>query len=178
MAILFNQSSDIAENYKGHIEILETDGGDEWFNPDELQDWTVSTIVDTEKHYSTTGQKRKTIIGNSSVYEWRVKKTADFYDAVDPPTEVKTVSYWKDKIYGKPAVISPPAAAIPPELVIISLRGVSESNAASNRFIVDEFTATVENIDEIRDESRGYEEIIVSGEIITHTINTRQVDLP
>ena len=178
MATLFNQSSDISENYKGHIELLETDGGNVWFNPDELQDWTVSTIVDTEKHYSTTGQKRKTIIGNSSVYEFRVKKTADFYDAVDPPTEVKTVSYWKDKIYGKAAVISPAADAVPPALVIISMRGVSESNASSNRFIVDEFTATIENIDERRDESRGYEEIIVSGEIITHTSNKRQAATP
>ena len=59
---LFNQSADIIENYKGHIEILETTGGDVWFNPDELLDWSVFTIADTEKHYSTTGQKRKTIL--------------------------------------------------------------------------------------------------------------------
>jgi len=163
---LFNQSSDLVENYKGHIELLD-DSDATWYNPNQLLDWTVSTIVDTEKHYSTNGAKKKTITGNSSVYEFRVKRTADFYDPLTTPVETKTISYWKSLIY-----------ATPPTLPTISLRGVSESNAASNEFIVDWFTATVENIDEQRSEGQGAEEIIVSGEIITHVSNKRQAAAP
>jgi hypothetical protein len=161
MATLFNQSSDLIENYKGHIELLDTSDAT-WYNPDELLDWTISTIVDTEKHYSTNGTKKKTITGNSSAYEFRVKRTADFYDPLSTPVQTKTISYWKSLIY-----------ATPPTLPMISLRGVSESNAATSKFVVDEFTATVENIDEPRTDGLGAEEIIVSGEIITHTSNRR-----
>ena len=160
---LFNQSADLVENYKGHIELLDTnESPDEWFKPDEMLDWTVSTVVDTEKHYSTNGAKKKTITGNSSVFEFRVKKTADFYESVATPVATKTISYWKSLIF-----------ATPPTLPIISLRGVSESNASSNQFIVDEFTASIENIAESRNEGQGAEEIIVSGEIISHTSNRR-----
>jgi hypothetical protein len=161
MATIFNQSIDISENYKGHIELLD-DSDSNWYDPDELLDWTVSTIVDTEKHYGTRGSKKKTITGNSSVFEFRVKKTADFYDDLATPIKRRTLSYWKSLIY-----------ATPPVLPIISLRGVSETNALSDRFVVDEFTASIENIDETRDDSKGTEEISVSGEIITHTSNRR-----
>ena len=58
------------------------------------------------------------------------------------------------------------------------MRGVSESNAASNEFIVDQFVATVENIDEFREDGKGAEEIIVSGEIITHVSQKRQAAAP
>ena len=166
MATLFKQSADISEIYKGHIELLDTNDAT-WYNPDELLDWSVSTIVDTEKHYSTNGAKKKTITGNSSVYEFRVKKTADFYETLTTPVQTKTISYWKSLIY-----------ATPPTLPTISLRGISQSNASANKFIVDEFIATIENIDENRDEGKGYEEIVVSGEIISHTSQKRQAATP
>ena len=166
MPTLFNQFSDIAENYKGHIELFD-ENDSLWYKPDELLDWSVSTIADTEKHYSTNGAKKKTITGNSSVYEIRVKRTADFYETLSTPIQTKTISYWKSKIYG-----------IPPTLPQITLRGVSETNAASNEFVVDEFVATVENIDENREEGKGAEEIIVSGEIISHTSQKRQTAAP
>jgi len=158
---LFNQSADLVENYKGHIEIFDTNDS-LWYKPDGLLDWTISTIVDTEKHYSTNGAKKKTITGNSSVYEFRTNRTADFYESVATPVETKTISFWKSQVYGTP-----------PTLPQITLRGVSESNAASNEFVVDEFVATVENIDEPREEGNGKEEIIVSGEIISHTSDRR-----
>ena len=116
---------------------------------------------------TTTTMKKKNITGNSSVFEFRVKKTADFYDNLATPVKTRTISYWKSLIY-----------AIPPTLPIISLRGVSETNAASNKFVVDEFTASIENIDESRDDAKGTEEIIVSGEIITHTSNRRLAAAP
>ena len=165
-ATIFNQSSDISENYKGHIELLD-DSDATWYDPDELLDWTVSTIVDTEKHYGTRGKKKKTITGNSSVFEFRVKKTADFYDDLPTPVKTRTISYWKRLIY-----------STPPVLPIITLRGVSETNASSDKFVVDEFTASIENIDESRSESNGTEEIIVSGEILTHTSNRRLSSAP
>ena len=166
MPTLFNQSSDLAENYKGHIEIFDSNDS-LWYKPDGLLDWSVSTIADTEKHYSTNGAKKKTITGNSSVYEIRVKRTADFYETLSTPIETKTISYWKSLIY-----------ATPPTLPQITLRGVSESNASSNEFIVDQFVATVENIDENREDGKGAEEIIVSGEIISHTSQKRQAAAP
>lgn len=103
-------------------------------------DWSVSIIVDTEKHYSTNGAKKKLITGNSSVFEFRVKRTTDFYETLSTLVETKTISYWKSLIY-----------AIPPVLPTITLRGVSESNAATNKFVVDQFVATIENIDEFRE---------------------------
>ena len=163
---LFNQSANLVENYKGHVELFDTNDS-LWYKPDSLLDWTVSTIVDTEKHYSTNGAKKKTITGNSSVFEFRVKKTADFYESVATPVSTKTISYWKSLVY-----------ALPPTLPIITLRGVSESNAASDEFIVDEFTASIENIDEPREEGKGAEEIIVSGEIISHTSDRRFASAP
>lgn len=163
---LFNQQADLVENYKGHIELFDTNDS-LWYKPDLLMDWSVSTIVDTEKHYSTNGAKKKSIIGNSSVFEFRIKRTADFYETLSTPVETKTISYWKSLIY-----------ATPPILPTISLRGVSESNAASDKFVVDEFVATIENIDEFREEGKGAEEIIVSGEIISHTSHKRQAAAP
>lgn len=171
---LFNESdSSLIDNYKGHVEILDTSQTPTalWFKFDSILDWSVSTIVDTEKHYSTNGKKKKTITGNSSVYELRIKRTADMYEAdpdpVGPPSEDKTISFWKSQIYGTP-----------PVLPHISLRGVSESNAATDEFVVDEFVATVEDIDESRKKGEGAEEIIVSGEIISHTSNKRLDDAP
>jgi len=166
MPTLFNQEADLVENYKGHIELLD-DNDATYYKPDLLLDWSVSTIVDTEKHYSTNGAKKKSITGNSSVFEFRVKRTVDFYETLSTPVETKTISYWKSLIH-----------ATPPVLPTITLRGVSESNASSNKFIVDQFVATVENIDEFREEGKGAEEIIVSGEIISHTSQKRQASAP
>jgi len=48
MPTLFNQETDLVENYKGHIELLD-DNDATYYKPDLLMDWSVSTIVDTEK---------------------------------------------------------------------------------------------------------------------------------
>jgi len=101
------------------------------------------------------------------VFEFRVKKTDDFYETLSTPVETNTISYCRSLIY-----------AIPPVLPTITLRGVSESNASSNEFVVDQFVATIENIDEFREDGKGAEEIIVSGEIISHTSNKRQTSAP
>jgi hypothetical protein len=165
---LFNQDSTLIENYKGHIEIFDSGvDPDTWFKPDMLLDWSVATIVDTEKHYSTNGKKKKTIIGNSSVYQFKLENSADLYEKAATPVEEKTISFWKSQIY-----------AIPPKLPHITLRGVSESNAASDKFVIDTFVATVENIDEERNENEGTGKIIVSGEIISHTSNVRASSAP
>ena len=162
---LFNESDvDQVENFNGHVEILD---GATWYKFDTLLSWSIFTRFDTEKHYSTNGAKKKTTIGDSSTYEIRVKRTADLYDTNDPSTEKKSISYFKQLGY-----------TLPRKLPTISLRGVSESNASSDQFIVDEFTATVENIDEVRDEGKGVEEVTISGEILTHSINDRRTSAP
>jgi hypothetical protein len=101
---LFNQSADLVENYKGHIEIFD-ENDSLWYKPDGLLDWSVSTIVDTEKHYSTNGAKKKTITGNSSVYDFRLKRTSDFYETLSTPIETKTISFWKKQIHGTPPTL-------------------------------------------------------------------------
>ena len=160
---LFNQDSVQCENYKGHAEIKD---GATWFKSDSLLSWSVLTRADSEKHYSTNGKKKKTSLGDSSTFQMRVKRGADWY-STSSGTETRTITSFKKKIYGSPRSL--------PE---ISLRGVSESNAATNEFVVDEFIAYVEDIDEIREEGKAVEEIIISGEIKSHTSNERQASAP
>ena len=160
---LFNTETEQIENFKGHVEILD---GATWFKSDSLLDWTVLTRADSEKHYGTNGNKKKTSIGDSSTFEMRVKGGADWYSA-SGGSETRTISYFKKFIMQTPRVL--------PQ---ITLRGVSESNAASNAFIVDQFVAYVENIDEVREEGKAVQEIIISGEIKTHTSNDRQAASP
>ena len=164
MPTLWNEFANLIENFKGHVEIKD---GATWYKYDEILSWSVLTRADVEKHYSTNGVKKVTSIGDSSTYELRIKRTAELYDTADPPSQVRTMSPDLHIIYGTPRSIP-----------IITLRGVSESNASSNEFIVDEFTATVESIDELRIESTGAEEVVVSGEILTHTINDRRAAAP
>lgn len=164
MPTTYNQSADHAENYKGHVEILD---GATWYKFDSILDISVLTRVDTEKHYSTNGAKKKTTTGDSSTYEFKVKQSADLYSTLTTPTEVRTISYFKNQIY-----------TLPRTLPIISMRVVSQSNAASNSFIVDQFTATIENIDELRVEGKGVQEVVISGEILTHTSDKRQAAAP
>ena len=164
MATLWNQSQDIVENFKGHVEVLE---GSTWYKYDQMLSWSVLTRADSEKHYSTNGNKKKTSIGDSSTYQLTIKRTADMYDTADPPTQQRMISFFKNKIYG-----------IPRSIPQITLTGVSESNAASNKFIVDQFTATVEEIDELREEGKGAEEVTIGGEILTHIQNDRRNSAP
>jgi|APSaa5957512535_1039671.scaffolds.fasta_scaffold14413_5 hypothetical protein len=161
---LFNQDDDQIENFKGHVEIKD---GVTQYKYGEILSWSVFTRFDSEKHYGTNGGKKKTALGDSSTYELRVKRDASLYDTATPPSQVRTISHYKNLGYGSPRAL--------PE---IELKGVSESNASANAFVVDHFTATVENIDEIREEGKGVEEVVISGEILTHVDNLRQVAAP
>ena len=163
MPTSFNDDTQLIENYKGHAELLD---GATWFKDESLLSWSVLTRADSEKHYGTNGKKKKTSIGNSSTFQLRVKRGAEWYSA-SGGSETRTVTHFKNQIYGTPSIL--------PE---ITLRGVSESNAASNRFVVDQFVAYVESIDEIREEGKGVEELILSGEIKTFTSNIRQAAAP
>ncbi len=163
MPTSFNPDNELLENYKGHLEIK--DGGT-WYKDESLLSIAILTKVDTEKHYGTNGKKKLTPIGDSSTFEVKVKKGATWYSA-SGGSETRTISYFKSLIYGTPRIL--------PE---ITLRAVSETNAAANKFIVDEFVAYVESIDESRDEGKGVEEIILSGEIKSHTSNIRQTSAP
>ena len=162
---IFNVEADQIENFKGHAEIFDTDDS-LWYKSDSLLSWIVLTRADSEKHYGTGGNKKKTSLGDSSTFEMTVKSGADWY-STSIGTEKRTISSFKKKIYGSPRSL--------PE---ITLRGVSESNASSNKFVVDEFVAYVENIDEIREEGKAVQEISISGEIKSHTENDRQEAAP
>ena len=165
---LFNQEADQMENYQGHAEI-EDPFDNLFYKSDSLLDWTILTRADSEKHYGTNGNKKKTSLGDSSTFEMRVKNGADWY-STSGGTEERTISFWKKQIYG----LTGGRRALPE----ITLRGVSESNAAANEFVVDEFVAYIENIDEVREEGKAVQELIISGEIKTHISSQRQAAAP
>lgn len=159
----FNPDTELLENFRGHVEIKD---GANWFKDLSLLSYSVLTRADSEKHYGTGGSKKKTSLGDSSTFEVRVKIGATWY-STSGGSETRTISYFKKMIYGIPRVL--------PE---ITLRGVSETNAASNEFIVDEYTAYLENIDEVREEGKAVQEVVLSGEIKTHALNDRQAAAP
>ena len=168
MATIFNQEVDQMENYQGHAEIQDPNDS-VWYKSDSLLDWTILTRADSEKHYGTNGNKKKTSLGDSSTFEMRVKAGASWY-STNVGSEERTLSFWKKQIYG--------LGALRRQLPEISLRGVSESNAASDEFVVDQFVAYIENIDEVREEGKAVQELIISGEIKTHVSSQRQAAAP
>jgi len=111
--------------------------------------------ADSEKFYSAAGKKRKKSTGNSSTYRLVVKKTADLFDTTDPPTDVKTISWFRRKINTDN------------EIVTGAFEGIDEADSAVNKFIRRQFIATVETIRDIpREEGLGAQEIEIAGEIM------------
>ena len=147
---LFNPDSELVENFRGHVEIKD---GVTWFKDQSILSWSILTRADSEKHYGTGGSKKKTSLGNSSSFQLVVKKGIQWFDT-NGGGKVRTINYFKQQIHATPPVI--------PEL---TLRGVSETSAASDEFLVEEFVAYVEDIDELRIEGKAVEEIVISGEI-------------
>jgi hypothetical protein len=113
--------------------------------------------ADAEKFYSANGIKRKKSIGDSSIYIARVKKSADLYNTTDPGTDKRTISWYRDQITN--------GRTIPQ----VAFEGVDEADSASNKFLRTQFTAFVENINDLsREDGLGAQEVEISGEIITY----------
>lgn len=160
---VFNQDADIALLFKTVFGIY--DGPSHTgnlFNFDELQEVEVTTLQDTEKYYSATGKKRKKATGDSSEYRLLVKSDASLIDTANPPTDIKTISYFQDQIHNERKTVE------------ASFEGLKESEAVSNKFLRHQFTATVESIIDRRNPETGALEMEISGEILTHVKHHRQ----
>ena len=59
-----------------------------------------------------------------------------------------------------------------------TFEGVQETEAGSNKYMVANFTAYVENIDDVRNPATGVPEVTISGEIKVWNSNIRQASAP
>lgn len=159
----YNLDADVALLYKSLFGIYDSvDHAGTLFNFDELQEVEVTTIGDYEKYYSATGKKRKKIVGDSSEFRLRVKKTSTLYDTANPPTDIRSISFFQDQVM------------IQRKAVVTAFEGVSEAESATNKFIRHQFTGTVEEIKDVRNPETGALEVEISGEILTHVKHQRQ----
>lgn len=157
----FNEASEIAKKFKGFFRI--TDGSDT-FRYKELQTVTITTVADTEKHYSDDGSKTMESIGDSSTFSLTTKKTADLWDttSASSTTEVRTIGFYQNAIIND--------RLIP----VATFEGISETEATSNKFIHVKFVAFILNIQDSRDPSDGSYNITITGEIKSLTESNRQ----
>jgi len=146
----WNEQEDIGLTYKGFFQIYD---GATPFRFKKLQEVTIQTSADSEKHYSDDGFKNMDSVGDSSTFQFRTKKTADLFDTVNPPTDTKTISYFMDQIINQRV------------LPLIRFEGIQETEAATNAFVHVDFTAFVTDIEDTRNAATGAPEIVVSGEI-------------
>lgn len=156
----FNESSDIAKKFKGFFTI--TDGTDT-FRYKELQTVVITTVADTEKHYSDDGTKNIESTGDSSTFSLTTKKTADLWDTTSAKStnKVRTIGFYQNAIIN--------TRLIP----LATFEGVSETEASSNKFIHVKFIAFVLNIQDSRDPSDGSYNITITGEIKSLTESNR-----
>ncbi len=156
----FNKASDIAKKFNGFFRI--TDGSNT-FQYKELQTIVITTVADTEKHYSDDGTKNIESTGDSSTFSLTTKKTADLWDTTSAAStnEVRTIGFYQNAIIND--------RLIP----LATFEGVSETQATSNKFIHVKFTAFVLNIQDSRDPSDGSYNITITGEIKSLTESNR-----
>ncbi len=157
----FNEAVNIAKKFKGFFRI--TDGGDT-FRYKELQTVTITTIADTEKHYSDDGIKNIESIGDSSVFSLTTKLTADLFDTASAlsTTKIRTIGFYQNAIIND--------RLIP----LATFEEISETEAATNKFIHVQFTAFILNIQQSRVQSDGSYNVTITGEIKSLTESNRQ----
>lgn len=159
--LIFNESSSLSKKFKGFFRI--TDGSNT-FRYKQLQTIIITTVADTEKHYSDTGIKSMESIGDSSTFSLTTKKTADLWDtsSAGSTTQIRTIGFYQNAIIND--------RLIP----LATFEGISETEASSNKFIHVKFTAFILNIQESRDPSDGSYNITITGEIKSITESNRQ----
>jgi len=157
----FNEAIDIAKKFKGFFRITD---GDDTFRYKELQTVTITTIADTEKHYSDDGTKSMESTGDSSVFSLTTKLTADLFDtaSASTTTQVRTIGFYQNAIIND--------RLIP----LATFEGISETEASTNKFIHVQFIAFILNIQQSRVESDGSYNVTITGEIKSLTESNRQ----
>lgn len=158
---IFNQASDIAKKFKGFFRITD---GEDTYRYKELQTVTITTIADTEKHYSDDGTKTIESIGDSSVFSLTTKLTADLFDTItaSDTTQIRTIGFYQNAIIND--------RLIP----LATFEGISETGADDDKFIHIKFTAFILNIQQSRVESDGSHNVTITGEIKSLTESNRQ----
>lgn len=158
----WNQDVDVALLFKAVFGIYDTtDFSGSKFNFDEIVEVEVNVIGDFEKYYSATGKKRLKTTGDSSTFRLRVKKTSDLYDTADPPTNIRTISYFKKKLL------------VDRVAVAAAWEGVAEAESVSNKFIREQFKGVITRMDDVRNPDTGALEVEISGEITEWTKQQR-----
>ena len=157
----WNQDANLGLTYKGYFSIYD---GATPYKYVSLIECTVSVAADSEKYYEVDGTKRKKSLGDSSNFSIRVKKSADLVAAGTPPYsggDLKTISSFQQDIMNNRII---PSA---------TFEGVQQTEAASNKWMVANFTAFVETIEDTRNPSTGVPEVVISGEIKVWNSNRR-----
>ena len=160
---IFNTQANLSQVFKGVFIIF--DGPTE-FQYDELQTMTRSYTPAVEKHFSASGVKKVVKSGDDSTAQIVVKSTVDLHDTVDPPTDTKTISYFKDQMFNDNNM---------PEF---TFEGIEESDAASNKFIHNKFDGVITDISEARNAGAGTYETTITIEITGHTTDIRNAVSP
>ncbi len=157
----WNEATNIAQKFKGFFRI--TDGSDT-YRYKELQTMEIITAADVEKHYSDSGDKNLESAGDSSTFSISTKKTADLWDTsgIGSSPDARTIGALQNDIINN--------RIIP----LLEFEGINETEAASNSFIHQKFTAYVLNIRGSRDPAAGADDIEISGEIRKLTESNRQ----
>lgn len=123
---------------------------------DGLQQMTVEyNFVDVDK-YSYDGQLKLVGAGQNHTWELRIPQTADMYDTANPPTDVKTLSYY---LYQKTLK----------KRVLVTVRDVSVGESGSQPTVDHSFVGEFQKYRKERSEGGGDIQLVLSGRITTFT---------
>ena len=123
---------------------------------DGLQQMTVEyNFLDVDK-YSYQGELKLVGAGQNHTWELRIPLTADMFDTANPPTDVKTLSYY---IYQKTLK----------KRVLVTVRDVSVSESGANPTVDHSFVGEFQKMRKERPEGGGDIQLVLSGRVTTFT---------
>jgi len=121
-----------------------------------LQEMTVEYDFLDVKKYDTDGVMKLVNAGQNHTWELRIPQTADMYDTADPPTDVKTISY-----YIKQKTLK--------NRVLVTVRDVSVGESGSNPTVDHSFVGEFQKYRKERPEGGGDIQVVLIGQITTFT---------
>ena len=148
--------NELAETSDVFDAFVQFEFGSDRFKFKGLQEMTVEyDFIDVDK-YDTQGTIKLVRAGQNHTWELRIPQTADMYDTVDPPTDVKTLSFYLfQKELGN--------------RIIVTVRDVSVSESGSQPTVDHSFIGEFQKYRKERPEGGGDLQVILSGRITTFT---------
>ncbi len=148
--------NELAETSDVFAAFVEFEFGSDRFKFKGLQEMTVEyDFIDVDK-YDTQGVLKLVRAGQNHTWELRIPQTADMYDTVTPPTDVKTLSFYLfQKELGN--------------RIIVTVRDVSVSESGSQPTVDHSFIGEFQKYRKERPEGGGDLQVILSGRITTFT---------